>query len=184
MPADRERQLILDVQEGSHEAFRELVVLHMRRVYDLAYGFVSDHDDAEDITQEVFVKVYHSIKDFRQESGFSTWVYRIAANTSLDRLKQRKRSLARRVPMEESQLREMSTNTETDHIDTSLHIERALHELPTVQRAVVILRHLDGFSTKQVSDILKCSEGTVKTHLHRGLKKMRKLLHDVAEVAS
>jgi RNA polymerase sigma-70 factor (ECF subfamily) len=182
MPADRERQLICDVQEGSHEAFRELVELHMRRVYDLAFGFVNDHDDAEDIAQEVFVKVYHSIKDFRQDSGFGTWVYRIAANTSLDRVKQRKRAVARLVPMDESQVSAAATDAGMDHIDTSAHIERALHELPTLQRAVVILRHMDGYSTKQVSGILKCSEGTVKTHLHRGLKKMRKLLHNLSEV--
>lgn len=176
MPADRERQLIQEVQEGSHEAFRELVELHMRRVYDLAYGFVNDHDDAEDVAQDVFVKVYHSIKYFRQESGFSTWLYRITTNASLDRLKQKKRSIARHVPMEETQISEVPDNRGPDHIDTSAHIERALHELPTLQRAVVILRHMEGFSTKQVSDILKCSEGTVKTHLHRGLRKMRKKL--------
>lgn len=62
MPADRERQLILDAQEGNHGAFRQIVELHMRRVYDLAYGFVNDHDDAQDVTQEVFVKVYQAIK--------------------------------------------------------------------------------------------------------------------------
>jgi RNA polymerase sigma-70 factor, ECF subfamily len=181
MSADRERQLIRDAQGGSHEAFRDLVELHMRRIYDLAYGFVNDRDDAEDVAQEVFVKVYHSIRYFRQESEFSTWLYRVATNASLDKLKQRKRSSARLVPMKESSSADMQTQQETDHIDTSIHIERALHELPTLQRAVVILRHLEGYSTKQASEILRCSEGTVKTHLHRGLKKMRKLLHDVAE---
>jgi RNA polymerase sigma-70 factor (ECF subfamily) len=84
--------------------------------------------------------------------------------------------------MNESKIVEMQTNQETDNIDTSIHIERALHELPTLQRAVVILRHMDGYSTRQVSEILRCSEGTVKTHLHRGLKKMRKLLHQIVEV--
>jgi len=182
MSADRERQLILDAQGGNHAAFRELVGLHMRRVYDLAYSFVNDRDDAEDVAQEVFVKVYHSIEHFRQESGFATWLYRIATNASLDRLKHRKRASARLVPMNESKIVEMQTNQETDNIDTSIHIERALHELPTLQRAVVILRHMDGYSTRQVSEILRCSEGTVKTHLHRGLKKMRKLLHQIVEV--
>jgi RNA polymerase sigma-70 factor, ECF subfamily len=182
MSADRERQLILDAQGGNHAAFRELVGLHMRRVYDLAFGFVNDRDDAEDVAQEVFVKVYHSLRHFRQESGFSTWIYRIATNASLDRLKQRKRTSTRLVPINESHIAEMQTQPETDHIDTGIHIERALHELPTLQRAVVILRHMEGYSTKQVSEILRCSEGTVKTHLHRGLKKMRKLLHEVVEV--
>jgi RNA polymerase sigma-70 factor (ECF subfamily) len=184
MSADRERQLILDVKEGSHEAFRELVELHMRRVYDLAYGFLNDHDDAEDVAQEVFVKVYHSINAFRLDSGFSTWIYRITANTSLDRVKQRGRSRARLIPMEQAVYHAGSGDPNIENIDTSAHIERALHELPTLQRAVVILRHMEGFSTRQVSGILRCSEGTVKTHLHRGLKKMRRLLHNLAEVRS
>jgi RNA polymerase sigma-70 factor, ECF subfamily len=181
MPADRERQLILDVQEGSHTAFRELVELHMRRVYDIAFGFVYDHDDAEDVAQEVFVKVHHALKSFRQESGFSTWLYRITTNCALDRLKQKKRSIARFVPMEESHLSAIAVSHGMDQSEDSVIIERALHELPTLQRAVVMLRHMDGFSTKQVSDMLKCSEGTVKTHLHRGLKKMRKKLEHLKD---
>jgi RNA polymerase sigma-70 factor, ECF subfamily len=181
MPADRERHLIQEVQEGSHEAFRELVGMHMRRVYDLAYGFVNDHDDAEDIAQDVFVKVFHSLSTFRYDSGFSTWLYRITANTSFDRLKQRKRLLARFVPLDGSEAHGAVTTGGTELVDASVRIERALHELPTLQRAVVMLRHMEGFSTKQVSDILKCSEGTVKTHLHRGLKKMKKMLQPLKE---
>ncbi|MCX6133526.1 MAG: RNA polymerase sigma factor [Ignavibacteriales bacterium] len=184
MPPDRERQLILAVQEGSHDAFRELVELHMRRVYDLAYGFVNDHDDAEDVAQEAFVKAYHALGSFRQESGFSTWLYRITTNSALDRLKQKKRSTARFVPMEESDLSGMSAGQGTDQGEQSMMIERALHELPTLQRAVVMLRHIDGFSTKQVSDMLKCSEGTVKTHLHRGLRKMRMKLEHLKDDGS
>ena len=181
MSADRERQLILDAQGGSHTAFRELVELHMRQVYDLAYGFVDDHDDAEDVAQEVFVKVYHALKSFKRESGFSTWLYRITSNCALDRLKQRKRSVARFVPMDDSHATRVAVHQAANQSEENILIERSLHELPTLQRAVVILRHMDGFSTKQVSDILKCSEGTVKTHLHRGLKKMRKKLEHLKD---
>ena len=181
MPADRERQLILDAQGGSHAAFRELVGLHMRRVYDLAYGFVNDHDDAEDVAQEAFVKVHNSLKDFRLESGFSTWLYRITSNCALDRLKQRKRFVARFVPIEDSHIDGIAVSHGMDQKEDSLLIERSLHELPTLQRAVVMLRHIDGFSTRQVSEMLKCSEGTVKTHLHRGLKKMRKTLEHMKD---
>ncbi len=181
MPSDRERQLILEVQAGSHEAFRELVEQHMRRVYDVAFGFLNDHDDAEDIAQEVFVKVYHSIDKFRYESGFSTWLYRITANCSFDRLKQRRRSMARFVPMEESHGGEAVIDHRTETMGARVELERALHELPTLQRAVVMLRHMEGFSTRQVSEILKCSEGTVKTHLHRGLKKMREKLQHLRD---
>lgn len=182
MPAVPERQLILQAKEGSHEAFRELVELNMKQAYDLAYGFVNDHDDAEDIAQEAFVKVFHSLASFREEAEFSTWLYRIVTNTSLDRLKQRKRKSNRQVHIEDPQMVEaMNHPDEIYDLDMRMHIERALHELPTLQRAVVILRHIDGLSTKKVSEILKCSEGTVKTHLHRGLKKMRGLLQFVKE---
>lgn len=182
MPAARERQLILQAKEGSHEAFRELVELNMKQAYDLAYGFVNDHDDAEDIAQEAFVKVFHSLASFRGEAEFSTWLYRIVTNTSLDRLKQHKRKSSRQVRIEDSQMIEAMSHPDTIYdLDMRMHIERALHELPTLQRAVVILRHIDGLSTKKVSEILKCSEGTVKTHLHRGLKKMRGLLQFVKE---
>jgi len=182
MSADRERQLVLRSKDGDREAFRELVELHMRQVYDLAFGFVNDHDDAEDVAQEVLVKVFHSIKSFRQEAEFSTWLYRIVANASLDRLKQRKRKTNRQVPIGESESMELAANPDPiENLDYAAHIERALHELPTLQRAVVILRHIDGLPTRTVSEILKCSEGTVKTHLHRGLKKMRTLLRDLYE---
>ncbi|MEK9138411.1 MAG: sigma-70 family RNA polymerase sigma factor [Bacteroidota bacterium] len=134
MSADRERHLILHAKEGDHEAFRELMELHMRQVYDLAYGFVNDHDDAEDITQEVFVKVFHSIKSFRHDAEFSTWLYRIITNTSLDRLKQRKRKLNRQVPLTELETMQFATNPGSiENLDLTGHIEWALHELPTLQ---------------------------------------------------
>jgi RNA polymerase sigma-70 factor (ECF subfamily) len=153
----------------------------MRRVYDLAYGFVNDHDDAEDVAQEAFAKVHNSLKDFRLESEFSTWLYRITSNCALDRLKQKKRFIARFVPIEDSLVNGIEVNHGMDQKEDSLLIERSLHELPTLQRAVVMLRHIDGFSTRQVSEMLKCSEGTVKTHLHRGLKKMRKMLEHLKD---
>lgn len=182
MPAARERQLILQTKEGSQEAFRELVELHMRQAYDLAYGFVNDHDDADDIAQEAFVKVYHSIKSFREEAGFSTWLYRIVTNAALDRLKQRKRRTNRLVRLDDPETIQVTENPGAIYsVDVAMHVERALHELPTIQRAVVILRHIDGLPTKTVSKILNCSEGTIKTHLHRGLKKMRSLLQHLKE---
>ena len=182
MTADRERQLIIKAQEGSHEAFRSLVEMYMKPAYDLAYSFVNDHDDAEDVAQDSFVKVFHYIRSFRLEAEFSTWLYRIVTNASLDRLKQRKRKTSRHMRIEDPETLAVADNPGSiENLDLTMHIERALHELPTLQRAVVILRHIDGLPTKTVSEILKCSQGTVKTHLHRGLKKMRSLLQHVRE---
>ena len=167
-----EQQLILLAQEGNHEAYRLLVQRHMKRAYDVAFRFVGTHEAAEDITQEAFVKAYHSLPRFRGEAEFSTWLYRIVTNLSLNTVKQTKRRVKYEVK---------DASPETVHSieqlpesgEAALYIERALHELPTLQRAVVILRHIDGLSTAQVSNILRCSEGTVKTHLFRGLRKLR-----------
>jgi len=88
----------------------------------------------------------------------------------------------RRVPLSDPLVAQVSSSTDPSvNADLQRHIERALHTLPTLQRAVVILRHMDGLSTKQVSGILNCSEGTVKTHLYRGLRRMQKLLQHVEE---
>ncbi|MFH0990480.1 MAG: RNA polymerase sigma factor [bacterium] len=182
MAESLERQLVCQVKEGSQEAFRELVQMKMKQAYDLAYSFVNDHDDAEDITQESFVKAYQSMANFREDAEFGTWLYRIVTNTALDRLKQKKRKKNRTLSLDDSEVKTMAiSHVNQDEMDLSIHIERALHELPTLQRAVVILRHYDGLSTRDVSKILQCSEGTVKTHLHRGLKKMRSTLNFLVE---
>jgi RNA polymerase sigma-70 factor (ECF subfamily) len=177
MPAADERQLILDAQEGSHDAFRSLVERYMKQAYNIAYGVVNDHDDAEDIAQETFVRVHRSIHSFRGESEFSTWLYRITMNLSLNNVKRRKHASLDTMEQVENHMLDVGVrHDQSPQPDLQMHIERVLHELPTLQRATVILRHLNGFSTRQVSGILRCSESTVKTHLHRGLKKMRSRL--------
>jgi RNA polymerase sigma-70 factor (ECF subfamily) len=172
-----DEQLLLQVKNGNREAYRQLVEQHMKGAYSLAFGFVNDHDAAQDIAQDAFVRAYTSIGSFRGESQFGTWLYRIVVNLSLNRVKQDQKKMQREVPVFAGEA--FVAAEETDQIatgDTRYHIERALHELPTLQRAVVILRHFDGLSTKQVSEILRCSEGTVKTHLFRGMEKLRKKL--------
>ncbi len=177
MSADEERQFILQAQQGDMHAFRFLVESYMKQAYNIAYGVANDHNDAQDIAQESFVRMYRSIKSFRGDAQFSTWMYRIVMNTSLNHVSKRKTTRAREVRVPEHVMMAIGSDSIShQQTDTRQHIERALHELPTLQRVVVILRHLNGLSTKQVSGILKCSEGTVKTHLHRGLKKMRTLL--------
>jgi RNA polymerase sigma-70 factor (ECF subfamily) len=180
MPAPDERQLVQSARNGDHDAFRALVERYMKQAYNIAYGVVNNHEDAEDVAQDAFVRIYHSLKSFRGDAEFSTWMYRIVMNLSLNRAKQQQKNVRRSVSSESVEA--VAAAPESPHatiVDARMHVERALHELPTLQRAVVILRHLDGLSTRQVSTILKCSEGTVKTHLHRGLKKMKLMLQSL-----
>jgi RNA polymerase sigma-70 factor (ECF subfamily) len=174
MAAADEQHLIRRARQGSHEAYRLLVERHMKQAYNVAFGFVNDHDGAEDVAQEAFVRAYRSLPSFRGEAEFGTWLYRIVTNLALNRVKQRKARSDKEVSMESAAAHgAVSPDPAHEQPDLRIHLERALHELPTLQRAVVILRHIEGLSTAEVSTILHCSEGTVKTHLFRGLQKMR-----------
>lgn len=175
MAAADEQHLILQAQQGSHGAYRVLVERHMKQAYNVAYSFVNDHAQAEDVAQEAFIRAYRSLPSFRGEAGFGTWLYRIVTNLALNRVRQQNTRASREIPLSAAGP-VLSTVDGGEGTDVRAHIEKALHELPTLQRAVVILRHLDGLSTKQVSEILQCSEGTVKTHCFRGLRKLREKL--------
>jgi RNA polymerase sigma-70 factor (ECF subfamily) len=175
MDAADEQQLIDEAKGGNHEAFRRLVERNMKQAYNIAYSVVNNHHHAEEITQDAFVRVHRSLHSFRGDASFQTWLYRIIMNLSINRMKQRRARAEREV---DTPTEGLTVAIETDDAgDVRRHIERALHELPTLQRAVVILRHLDGLSTRQVSSILNCSEGTVKTHLYRGLRKLKRTLN-------
>lgn len=182
VPEQEECSIVQRARDGDRFAFRLLVERYSRQAYNIAYRFVGDHDSAADISQEAFLKAYEALSSFRGDASFGTWLYRIVVNVALAR--------QRRVHENERttvRLQELSNEIAAEWTDDMVvrerqrYIERALHELPTLQRAVVILRHLEGLSTKQVSEILKCSEGTVKTHLFRGLKKLRRKLEFLQE---
>ena len=174
MPDAHAQDLIDEVRRGNKDAFRVLVQTHMKQAYDIAYGILGDHDDADDVAQEAFVNVHRSLSSFRGDSDFATWLFRIVKNCTLNKLKQKKRKQRREVELAFADQETVSIGARAVEVDDQrIHVERALHELPTLQRAVVMLRHVSGLSTHQVSKILDCSESTVKTHLYRGLKKMR-----------
>lgn len=184
MPAADEQQLIREAQNGSRDAYNRLVERHMKQAYDVAYGFVRDHESARDVMQDALVRAYHALPAFRGDAEFGTWLHRIVMNLSLNHIRAANARSRREVRVDEVQ--------EPGVTEDALHeagfrrdrIERALQELPMLQRSVVILRHLEGLSTREVSEILQCSEGTVKTHLFRGLKKLREKLQCLQEDAA
>ena len=183
MGAADEQQLLLRAREGDRSAFRLLVEHHIRGAYDVAFGFVRDHDIADDIVQDAFLRAFDALEEFRGDAKFSTWLHRIVVNLSLNRVKRERTKALREVPIMNAIPLASTEGVDPSAIDLRGHLERALHELPTLQRAVVILRHYEGMSTEQVSRILQCSEGTVKTHLFRGLSKMRSKLHFLKDEA-
>jgi RNA polymerase sigma-70 factor, ECF subfamily len=181
MPAADEQHLIREAQAGNRSAFRCLVERHMRQAYNVAYGFVQDHEGAHDVVQDALVRTYHALPGFRGDAEFSTWLHRIVTNVALNHIRSRSSRTRREVRVDEVAEPGATQDHEIHARQVREHLNAALRTLPDLQRTVVTLRHIDGLSTREVSMILKCSEGTVKTHLFRGLKKLRQRLQYLQE---
>lgn len=180
-----DRQLIQRAQEGDMSAFQELVRKHDRAVFSVAARFVRSSDDAKDIYQEVFIKVYRGLKGFRGQSEFSTWVYRIAMNTCLSHA--RRSTLTKSISwesrdadeaephstLERADIDENSPEREAIGSDHAHHIRRALDALSSQQRLVFTLRHYEGHTLKEIAGMMECSEGTVKRYLFLATRRMR-----------
>lgn len=181
-----EELLIRKAQQGSLQAFEKLVVNYDRQVMRLIYNMVDHPETTRDLYQEVFLKVFTAIGQFRFESQFSTWLFRIVTNTCINYRKQRR--VRQWEPLEEDiddnheQWRivrpSQDRNPEEQLLNRELQqaLQRALNGLSANQRAVFILRHYHNHKLKEIAQIMKCSEGTVKNHLFRAMQKMKKSL--------
>ena len=156
------------------------------RVYAMVYGMVRNREDARDITQDAFVKAYKSLESFRLESGFYTWLYRIAMNLSIDFVRKRKRREINGFDEGIASRDEDGGIADAHHEDGPLrHLERkqlfhrimdAMERLPDDQREVILLRELEGLQYKEIADVMGIPEGTVMSRLFYARKKLQKLL--------
>lgn len=166
---DKEADLITNAQQGDLVAFRKLIEKHSSRIYSIAYQITGNSADAQDITQEIFIKLHGVLHKFNHKYRFTTWLYRIAVNTSIDY--QRKHSRRRYFPLEDmkcmSAIDDIHNNPEVLHERNELKgiISQLTGLLTERQRKVFILRDLQDFSTPEVASILNCSQITVRVHL-------------------
>ena len=185
--ADEERDWIRRSREGDAQAYRHLVERYQNRIYRLVSGLLGyEQGNVDDVVQEVFVKAFFSLKRFREEAAFSTWIYRIAVNRARDEVKRASRhvSLDTSLPGDTGQalqgLWNQPGNEENDDPDASESLQRfvsqAITALPDKLRTVVTLKDLEGLSYQEVGQILKCSVGTVKSRHSRAREKLRTLL--------
>ncbi|UCE19424.1 MAG: RNA polymerase sigma factor [Gemmatimonadota bacterium] len=181
---DGEQRLIEQLKAGETEAFRELVERYKKQAYYVAYDLMGTHEDAEDISQEAFIKVYQSIGSFRGEAQFSTWLYRIVVNLCIS--EKRKKS-SKEMEYYGDTIPEAAHHAQdidpSEHPEKALqsqkiqeHIREALDKLPSQQKTVFVLRFYQDLSLKEIGRIMKLSEGTVKSHLFRTLRKLREYL--------
>jgi len=174
-----DRLIVERVCQGDLDAFRFLVERYQRYAYQIAYRLLRSHPDAEDISQEAFVRVYQNIKNFRGEAKFSTYLYRTVVNLSLNVLRKKNRDAVESETPDGRDRAEpqLTEQPKIEALDLGDHLQRAIQRLSRRQQAVLLLRHYEGMSTREVSEILKCSEGTVKQQLHRAMLKLQKYLH-------
>lgn len=172
------------LKQGDERAFDRLVRLYQDRVHNVCFRLLGDHGEAEDVAQDVFVTLYKKIGSFREASRLTTWIYRIATNQALNRLKylarrhhQRSRSLD---VLEFERPRRLSTFPRPDQVlDASrleTYLQEALERLDPDQRAVIILRDIEGLSYEEVAQITQLNLGTLKSRLHRGRARLKSAL--------
>lgn len=185
--------LIARFKNDDIEAFNELVNRYKKKVYYLAYNMVSNHSDAEDISQEAFVRVYKNIDHFKGKSSFQTWFYSIIINLCRSHL--RHRYIVSKFSFHFKEKDELSDEPEktletaiedtywqsnpvkaTINQELNTAINKAVESLPKQQKEVFILKHWQGLKISEIADILKCAEGTVKANLFKGINNLRKKL--------
>ena len=180
---ENEALLIKKSQAGDGEAFGELVRHYEKFVYNTAYGFLTNPDDAFDVSQEAFIKAWRSIEGFREKSLFSTWLYRITVNTAKDALEKRSRLRLEMSSTDEEgetlDLPDVST-PESDFIkkETSEELYRAINSLDDTAREFIILRDVNSLTYEEISALTETEIGTVKSRINRAREKLKEKLRE------
>lgn len=165
-----EALLVKQAKDGDHSAFEELYKLNVNKIYAVSLRISADESAAEDITQDSFVKAWLSLRSFQGESMFSTWLYRIAVNTSLIYLRKKKRKLTQFLSL--SSLIKLDKRPGLFNPE-SMDIEKAVSRLPEKARLVFILHDVEGFRHNEIAEMMNISSGTTKAQLHRARKLLR-----------
>jgi RNA polymerase sigma-70 factor, ECF subfamily len=173
------RDLLERVGRRAPGAFEELVEQTGRQVYTLAYRLVGDRHEAEDVAQEAYLRVYRSLRSFRGDARFETWLHRVVANVAINHMRTRARFGDL---MEEPEVMvQIPESASVDDIPEREELADALAKLPAPQRVAIVLKDVYGFSTAEIAERLETTEGAVKLRLHRGRRNLKDLVHGARE---
>lgn len=189
----KEEQLLVDrCQQGDKDSFAQLMRLHEKQIYNFTYRMLGSAEEAEDLTQDIFIAVFRGIKSFRGEAKFSTWLYRIALNQTRNRIKYlaRRNFFARRTkrsgfkenmgPETPEALADGGPTPEqwTMTKDLAARVQECLNQMDYQAQQIIILRDVQGFSYEELSEMLSLKPGTVKSRLHRARNSLQQCLQD------
>ncbi len=171
--------------KGDQRAFAEIVDLYKDKIFHLGYRMLSNRHEAEDVVQETFLRVYKSLDRYDPKQKFSTWIYRIATNLCIDRLRKRKPSFSLDAELNDQDSAdgyalipgdERTPESEYLLTETQQLIHQAIDSLPDKYKTVMILRYLQELSLQEISDVMDMPVTTIKTRVHRGREFLRKKL--------
>ncbi|MBD9010267.1 MAG: sigma-70 family RNA polymerase sigma factor [Clostridiales bacterium] len=181
-----ENKLVNKAVKGDNSAFEALMEKHMGIIYNIALRMTANQDDAEDMTQEIMIKIFRSLGSFKGNSKFSTWIYRVAVNTCLDELKKKKNKKHLSLDAEISgddgenqiEIKDDSPSPEKLAEQNELRdmVAAAVKLLSDEHRAVIVLRDIRGMSYSEIAGILGCSDGTVKSRISRARAQLKMIL--------
>lgn len=191
---ESEKELIEKAKSGDVEAFEKLIEGCQKKVFNIAFRMIGNYDDASELAQEVFLKAYKSIKNFKGDSLFNTWIYKVTTNVCLDEIRKRKNkkviSLDEDIEYDGSEIkRQIKDETPGPELTAeSNELKKAVNEsinvLPEDYKTVIILRDIQGFSYEEISNIINCPEGTVKSRINRARQALKKILQQKRELLS
>jgi RNA polymerase sigma-70 factor (ECF subfamily) len=187
-------ELLSRLQSGDERALSDLADAYGTKIYQLAFRYLRNKEDAEEVTQDVLFKVYRKVGTFRGDAALSSWIYRITFNAAMSRLRtaqyQRSQEEDRQMASEDTDASKPSRSEVADWSDMAdervlrsqlrRRVFRAILALPAIYRAPVMLRDIQGMSTEEASAMLRVKDQTLKSRLHRGRLILRKQLADFA----
>ena len=165
--------LIEQCLAGDQAAWEQIVRQNWRKVFNIAYKFVGKHDEAEDLTQDIFLKIFKALKSFDRRANFQTWIISISRNLCIDHyrsVRKERQTIARDVDSNDLQpaTLERGPYAQAEHQDLRAQLRQALETLPLTLRTAVVLRDLQELSYQEIADRLGLPEGTVKSRINRG----------------
>lgn len=185
--------LVERAQKGDKIAFEQLVMKYDRHVLNIAHAYRNNKDEADDIYQEVFLRVYKGLKNFQSRSKFSTWLYRITVNVCIEQ--KRKEKVRDHESLDKYDDRSDSAEKYSDRIDSGSRtdkqtmdnemknlIQTEIEKLPKQLKMAFTLKYYQGFKIKEISKIMNCTEGTIKGYLFTSSRKLRAKLKPVLEI--
>lgn len=190
--SNNEKDLVERAKSGDIEAFEQLVISCQKKVFNIAYRMIGNYEDANELAQEVFLKAFRSIKKFKGDSLFSTWIYKVTANVCLDEIRKRKKkvviSLDREIEFNDGEVkRQIPDNAPTPDMEAETNelksaVNESIAQLPDDYKSMIILRDIQGFSYDEISKIVNCPEGTVKSRINRARQALKKILQGKKEL--